>query len=136
MLRPKTTGDQMHYLYPTLGGKTHNETSARPATSWLFWKSSCAGCFFLGGWKVAEKRRRNPILHLSDELDNTTSFPNLLLSQPGDESGLDDEGLGDTTLAELQGEGGKAEMINQTAMVEWSRRDHLPACACRAGRGR
>lgn len=40
--------------------------------------------------------------YLCDELDDTTSLLDLLLSEPGNESGLDDEWSVDSALAQLR----------------------------------
>jgi len=42
------------------------------------------------------------IARLGDDLDDSTGFLDLLLGQLGDESGLDDERLVDSALAELE----------------------------------
>jgi hypothetical protein len=71
--------------------------------------SSCAGFFGVaagaeeGGQEEAEDESMGYVVDLGDELDDTTSFPDLLFGQPRDESSLDDERLGDSALTELQG---------------------------------
>lgn len=69
--------------------------------------SSCAGFLglrhVLGDGQEGLKMNQSlgGVIDLGDELDDATSFPDLLFGQPRDESGLDDERLGDSTLTEL-----------------------------------